>query len=327
MSKPAIFLTRPLPPAAMRILEQACQVSLWEVDDQPCPSDILLRGVAEAEGLLCVLPNRVDSALLEAAPHLRVVANMAVGYDNIDVAACSARRVLVTNTPGVLTETTADLAWALLLAASRRIVEGQRMIERGEWGPWYLMQMVGVDLYGATLGVVGAGRIGGAVLRRATGFAMDLCYYNRRPDPELEARTGARYLPFDELLRTSDMIVVTLPLNDTTRGMFGAREFALMREHAIFVNVARGPIVREADLVAALRSGRPRAAGIDVFEREPIGADHPLLALPNCVCVPHIGSATVATRTRMATLAAENLVAALTGAPVPSPINAEAAGW
>lgn len=326
MTKPRVFLSRRLPEPAMKIVEAACAVDLWDSAERPAPREALLRGVAEADGLLSLITDRVDAELLDAAPRLRVVANMAVGYDNIDLAACTARGVLVTNTPGVLTETTADLAWALMLAAARRIVEGQKLIEAGGWGPWHPMQLVGVDVYGATLGVVGAGRIGGAVLRRGRGFGMELRYHNRRPSPELEAETGARYLPLDQLLRECDFVVVTVPLSAETRGMFGAAEFAMMKDTAVFVNVARGPVVREADLVEALRAGRPRAAGIDVFEREPIGADHPLLALPNCVAVPHIGSASVATRTRMATLAAENLVAALTGAPVPTPVNPEVLG-
>lgn len=321
MTRPKVFLTRRLPAAAMAIVEAACAVELWDEAEGPAPREALLRGVAEADGLLSLITDRVDGELLAAAPRLRVVANMAVGYDNVDVPACTARGVLVTNTPGVLTETTADLAWALMLAAARRIVEGQKLIEAGGWGPWHPMQMVGVDLFGATLGVVGAGRIGGAVLRRGRGFDMPLRYHNRRPSPELEAETGAAYLPFAELLASCDFVVVTVPLGPETRGMFGAAEFAAMKDTAVFVNVSRGPVVREAELVEALRSGRPRAAGIDVFEREPIGADHPLLALPNCVAVPHIGSASVATRTRMAALAAENLVAVLSGRPALTPVN------
>jgi glyoxylate reductase len=321
MTRPRVFLTRRLPAAAMSIVEAACAVGLWDDAERPVPREELLRGVADAEGLLTLLTDRVDAELLEAAPRLRVVATMAVGYDNIDVAACTARGILVTNTPGVLTETTADLAWALMLAAARRIVEGQQLIEAGGWGPWHPMQMVGVDIHGATLGVVGAGRIGGAVLRRGRGFGMALRYHNRHPSPAIEAETGAAYLPLAELLAQSDFVVVTVPLSAETRGMFGAAAFALMKETAVFVNVARGPIVREADLVAALRAGRPRAAGLDVFEHEPIAPDHPLLALPNCVCVPHIGSASVATRTRMATLAAENLVAVLGGKAALTPVN------
>lgn len=321
MGKPKVFVTRRLPDAAMRIVEAACEVSLWDNAEEPLPRAELLRAVGDAEGLLCLLTDRVDAELLAAAPKLRAVATMAVGYDNIDVPACTARGVLVTNTPDVLTETTADLAWALMLAAARRVVEGQKLIEAGGWGPWHPLQMVGVDLFGATLGVVGAGRIGAAVLRRAAGFRMELRYHNRRPSAELEAETGARYSGLDELLGASDFVVVTVPLSAETRGMFGAREFALMRDTAVFVNVSRGPVVREVDLAAALRAGRPRAAGLDVFEREPIGPDHPLLALPNCVCVPHIGSASVATRTRMATLAAENLVAYLTTGKALTPVN------
>lgn len=326
MARPKVFLTRRLPDAAMAVVEGACAVELWDEAERPIPREALLRGVAGADGLLALLTERVDAELLAAAPRLRVVANMAVGYDNIDVAACTARGVLVTNTPGVLTETTADLAWALMLAAARRIVEGQKLIEAGGWGPWHPMQMVGVDVHGATLGVVGAGRIGSAVLRRGRGFAMALRYHNRRPSPALEAETRASYLPLAALLRESDFVVVTVPLGPETRGLFGAAEFAAMKDTAVFVNVSRGPVVREADLAAALRAGRPRAAGLDVFEREPIGPDHPLLALPNCVAVPHIGSASVATRTRMATLAAQNLVAALTGGAAPSPVNPEAWG-
>jgi len=323
MPKPKVFISRRLPEAAMAIAESACEVSLWDDEERPIPREALLRGVAEAEGLLSLLTDRVDAELLAAAPRLRVVANMAVGYDNVDLAACTARRVLLTNTPGVLTETTADLAWALILAAGRRIVEGQKLIEAGGWGPWHPMQLVGVDIHGATLGVVGAGRIGAAVLRRGRGFAMELRYHNRHPNPALEAETGAVYRELDALLAESDVVVVTVPLSDATRGMFGAREFALMKPTAVFVNVARGPIVQERALEAALRAGRPWAAGLDVFEREPIGPDHPLLALPNVVAVPHVGSASRATRTRMATLAAENLVAALSGQPVPSPVNPE----
>lgn len=319
--RPRVYVTRPLPAAALAILHRDCDVAMWPEEQAPVPRAALLAGVAEAEGLLSLLTERVDAELLDHAPKLRVVANMAVGYDNVDLPALNARRVLLTNTPGVLTETTADLAWALILAASRRIVAGQKLIEAGGWGPWHPFQMVGQDVYGATLGVIGAGRIGGAVLRRAQGFQMRLLYHNRHPNPTLEAETGASYRGLADLLGEADVVVVTVPLSAETRGMLGAREFALMKPTSVFVNVARGPIVNEAELVAALRAGRPWAAGIDVFEREPIGPDHPLLALPNVVAVPHIGSASVATRTRMATLAAENLVAALTGRPVPTPVN------
>ncbi|MGB9740035.1 MAG: 2-hydroxyacid dehydrogenase [Chloroflexus sp.] len=315
--KPPIFVTRQLPDPAMAILAEHCTVSWWDQVETPIPRDELLHRVAAAEGLLCLITDRIDAEVIAAAPRLRAVSIMAVGYDNIDRAALAARGITLTHTPDVLTETTADLAWALLLAAARRVVEGHKLIERGEWGPWYPLQMVGQDVYGRTLGVVGAGRIGQAVLRRGRGFGMRLIYYNRRSNPTLAAELGAEYRPLNDLLAESDVVVVTAPLTDETRGMFGAAQFALMKPTSIFVNVARGPLVREDELVAALRAGRPWAAGLDVFEREPIGPDHPLLALPNVVLTPHIGSASIATRVRMATLAAENLVTVLSGRATP----------
>jgi len=318
---PSAYVTRRIPQAALDLLAPL-DIRLWD-SDQPVAREVLLREAAQADGLLAMLSDRIDAELLDAAPRCRVVANMAVGYDNADVPELTRRGVLLTNTPGVLTETTADLAFALLLAAARRLVEGQKLIEAGQWRSWYPLFMVGQDLHGATLGIVGAGRIGSAVARRAGGFEMRLLYHNRRPNPALEAETGAQYRALDDLLREADFVVVALPLTPETRGRFSAREFALMKPTAVFVNIARGPIVVERDLVAALQAGRPWAAGLDVFEREPIGPDHPLLALPNVVAVPHIGSASLATRTRMATTAARNLVAALTGQPIPNPVNPE----
>jgi glyoxylate reductase len=231
--------------------------------------------------------------------------------------------VLLTNTPGVLTDTTADLAWTLMMAAARCVVAGQKTIEANEWKTWSLLGMVGQDVSGATLGIVGAGRIGSAVARRAVGFDMEIFYHNRRRSLTLEAQTGAQYCELDNLLRRADFVVVLVPLSESTRGMFGAREFALMKPSAVFVNVSRGAVVNEAELYEALQQGRPWAAGLDVFENEPIGADHPLLTLPNVVAVPHIGSATIQTRLRMAKLAASNLVAALSGQQVPNPVNPE----
>jgi Lactate dehydrogenase and related dehydrogenases len=326
--KPRAYITRRLPQAAIDIVSAACETTLWDDEANPVPRETLLRAVADVDGILTLLTDRVDTELLAAAPRLKVVANMAVGYDNVDLPALTARGVLLTNTPDVLTETTADLVWALILAASRRVVEGHRLIAAGGWTTWSPMFMVGQDVYGTTLGIVGAGRIGSAVARRAVGFGMPILYHNRRPSPALEAQIGAipgaviRYAPaLDDLLSTADVVVVLVPLTPETRGMFGAREFALMKPTSVFVNASRGPVVCEAELIEALKRGRPWAAGLDVFEHEPIGADHPLLALPNVVLTPHIGSATVATRTRMAVVAATNLVAALTGQPVPNPVN------
>jgi glyoxylate reductase len=323
MRRPYVYITRQIPQPALTIIAAACDYGIWPETETPVPREVLLREISKADGVLTLLTERVDREFLDAAPHLRVIANMAVGYDNIDVPLATARRVLVTNTPDVLTETTADLTWALLMATARRVVEGQKLIEAGRWQTWSLMFMVGQDIYGATLGVVGAGRIGAAVIRRALGFRMQVLYTNRAPRPDLEAETGARYRPLDDLLRESDFVVVTVPLTPETRGMFGAREFALMKPTAVFINTSRGAVVKEMELYEALKAGRPWAAGLDVFEREPIGPDHPLLTLPNVVALPHIGSATVATRTNMAKLAATNLVAALTGQPVPNPVNPE----
>lgn len=321
MTRPQVYITRRIPPEALAIIAAECSYRQWDAEETPVPRDVLLREIAAVDGVFTLLTERVDAEFLAAAPRCKVVANMAVGYDNADLPSLNARRVLLTNTPGVLTETTADLAWALLMAAGRRIVEGQKLIEAGGWQTWSPMFMVGQDIHGATLGIVGAGQIGSAVARRARGFAMRILYHNRRPAPELEAETGAQYCSLEDLLRQSDYVVVLVPLTPETRGMFGAREFARMKETAVFVNVARGAVVRELELYAALKAGRPGAAGLDVFEREPIGADHPLLTLPNVTAVPHIGSASVATRTQMAVVAATNLVAALTGRPVPNPVN------
>jgi glyoxylate reductase len=323
MTKPKAYITRRLPQAALDIVAAECDYAIWDVEDRPVPRDMLLREAAEADGVLALVSERFDAEFLAAAPRCRIIANMAVGYDNADVPELTRHGVLLTNTPGVLTETTADLAWALLMATGRRLVEGHQLIATGGWTSWSPMFMVGQDIFGATIGIVGAGRIGSALARRANGFGMHILYHNRRPAPELEAQTGAQYRTLDDLLREADYVVVTVPLTDATRGMFGAREFALMKPTAVFVNVARGAIVKELELVAALKQGRPWAAGLDVFDKEPIGADHPLLRLPNVVVLPHIGSASVATRTAMATTAATNLVAALTGQEVPNPVNPE----
>lgn len=323
-SSPSVYITRRIPSQALDIIAANCDYRIWDEEQTPVPRNVLLREITTVDGVFSLLSERIDAELLAAAPRCRVVANMAVGYDNIDIAAASARGVLVTNTPGVLTDTTADLAWALMLAAGRRLVEGQKLIEAGNWRYWSPMFMVGQDISGATLGIVGAGRIGSAIARRAHGFQMRILYHNRHPNPELEAETGAEYRGFEPLLREADFVVVALPLTAATQGMFGADAFALMKPTAVFVNIARGAIVDELALYNALQQGRPWAAGLDVFAQEPVGADHPLLSLPNVVAVPHIGSASINTRIRMATTAARNLVAALSGQPVPNPVNPQA---
>lgn len=322
MAKPRVYITRNIPQAALAIIDAACRWEQW-ASDEPVPREVLLAKAKQVDGLLTLLTDRVDQELLAAAPSLKVVANMAVGYDNVAVAAATAAGVLVTNTPGVLTETTADLAWALLMAAARRLPQSERALRAGRWQSWKPLEFTGQDIYGATLGIVGLGSIGAAVARRALGFGMKILYHNRRPNPLAEAALGCRYVDLDALLKESDFVSLHCPLTEETRGLIGRRELALMKPTAVLVNTARGPVVDEAALIEALKEGRIWAAGLDVYDVEPIAPDHPLLQLDNVVALPHIGSASIRTRTRMATLAAENLVAALTGREPPTPVNPE----
>jgi len=320
--KPSVYVTRRIPQAALDLLRSQCQVRIWDSDD-PVPRPTLLEEVAGCDGLFCLLTERIDTALLDRAPRLRVVANMAVGYDNIDVPAATARGVMVTNTPGVLTETTADLAFALILATARRLVEAARFLAAGQWKTWGPMLLTGQDVYGSTLGLVGFGRIGQAVARRARAFDMRIVYHDPERQQAAEAALGATWLPLDDVLRQADVVSIHAPLTPDTYHLIGERELRLMKPTAILVNTARGPLVDEQALYRALREGWIWAAGLDVFEREPIGPDHPLLSLPNVVALPHIGSASIATRTRMAVLAAQNLIAGLKGDTPPNLVNRE----
>lgn len=317
---PCVFVTRRLPDAAMEIIRSAAEAEVWQ-GEMPPPRAVLLEKVRTAEGLLCLLTDRIDAELLDNAPNLRVVSQMAVGFDNIDVAACSARGIPVGNTPGVLTETTADLTFALLLATARRIVEADRYTRSGAWQTWSPMLLTGPDVHHATLGIIGMGRIGYEVARRAHGFEMSILYTDAQRSEAAERNFGAQLVDMGTLLSQSDFVTLHTPLTPQTRHLIGAQQFARMKPSAVFINTSRGPVVDQAALYEALRRRQIAAAGLDVFEVEPLPLTDPLLQLDNVVLLPHIGSASIATRTRMAVLAAENLVAGLQGLPLPHPVD------
>ena len=311
MSLPRVYVTRHLPQSALDELAQHTEMEVWP-GELPPPREELLRKVGEIDGLLALLTDRVDAALLDAAPRLRIVSNYAVGFDNVDVAAATARSVLVTNTPDVLTETTADFAMTLMLAGARRIVEAEKYVKAGQWQTWGPETLLGQDIYGATLGLIGLGRIGQAVVRRASGFGMRMLYHGHRRYPDLEAAYNLVRVPLDQLLAESDIISLHCPLTEETRHMIDREALERCKPNAILVNTARGPVVDTEALVEVLRR-KPMVAALDVTDPEPLPADHPLLDLPNVLVVPHIASATVQTRLRMARMAVENLVAALRG--------------
>lgn len=321
MAAGRVVITRELPPPA----EQMLTAAGLDVDvirgDGPPSADALAARVRGAAALLCTLADRVDAALLDAAGRdLRVVANYAVGVDNVDLAACAARGVRVTNTPGVLTEATADLTWALILSAARRVVEGDRLVRSGRWTGWLPTQLLGLELSGAVLGVVGAGRIGTAVARRGTGFGMRVLYAHPRANAEIERLCGAQRVELERLLAEADVVTLHVPMRPSNRHLIGAAELARMKPGAILVNAARGPVVDERALVAALRARRIAAAGLDVYENEP-SLSPGLAELENVVLLPHLGSATHATRQNMSRMAAENILAVLAGREPPNPVS------
>ncbi|HWI15421.1 MAG TPA: D-glycerate dehydrogenase [Burkholderiales bacterium] len=321
--KPKILVTREVFDETIAYLEQHCEVESNQADVALDPERLKAR-IADKQGLMCALTDRVDAAVLDAARELKVVANIAVGYNNIDLPACTARGVMATNTPGVLDDSTADLAWALMLAAARRITEVERYIRQGEWKGWRLKQWLGVDVHHATLGIVGMGRIGQVIARRASGFDMKVIYHNRkRIDAGIEQRLNATYASLNDLLERSDFVVLQVPYSADTHHLIGAKQLKLMKPTAILVNSTRGGVVDDAALIEALRDGTIRAAGLDVFENEP-KLNPAFLELDNVALAPHIGSSTEATRRAMAMTAAKNLVAALTGAMPPNLLNPEA---
>ena len=324
MARPTVLVTRPLPGGALDLLSQHADVRLREAELPPSARE--LRGLASGcHGLLTLLTDRVDAALLDAAPELVVVSNMATGFDNIDVPAAGQRNVLVTRTPGVLTETVADFTFGLMLAAARRIAEADRYVRAGSWQTWGPSLFLGQDVHGATLGIVGLGGVGTAVARRARGFGMTTVYYSRTRKPALERRYRLAFLPLDDLLRRSDFVTLHVALTPETRHVIGARELRLMKGTALLVNTGRGPLVDQAALYEALKAGRIAGAALDVTDPEPMAPKDPLLTLDNVVIAPHIASASTATRSRMAMLAAENLLAALAGRIPKDSVNPEIA--
>jgi len=321
--KPTVLVTREVFDETLAFLAQHCEVESNQ-EDRAFDPETLARRLADKDGVMCALTDRIDDKLLARCPRLKAVANIAVGYNNIDLPACTARGVMATNTPGVLDDSTADLAWALILGAARRLTELERRVRAGEWTGWRLKQWLGIDVHHATLGIFGMGRIGQAIARRAAGFEMKVVYHNRRRlAADIERRLGGTYVTQDELLRQADFVVLQVPYSPETHHMIGARELKLMKPTAVLINSTRGGVVDDAALIAALRSGVIRAAGLDVFENEP-RLNPEFLRLDNVVLMPHIGSSTEATRRAMAMTAAQNLVAALTGGKPPNLLNPEA---
>lgn len=318
--KQKILVTREVFPEVLDYLAAHFDVTSNQADVIMSPAQ-LAEMLADKDGAVITLSERIDAALLARCPRLKAVCNIAVGYNNIDLEACTAHGVMATNTPGVLDETTADFTWALILATARRVVESGAALRAGQWHGWKLKQFLGLDVHGATLGILGMGRIGQAVARRAQGFGMRVLYHNRnRLDAAIEASCRATYVSKEELLREADIVTLNVPYTPATHHLIDAPELALMKPQAILINVARGGVVNDAALIAALREGRIAGAGLDVFENEP--ALHPgFLELENVVLTPHIASASTATRMRMAMLAAENLVAALTTGRPPNLLN------
>jgi glyoxylate reductase len=321
--RPRVLVTRRLPPRPMEAVSESCDVDLWE-GEGAMPREELLRRVAGKVGAITLLTDKVDAEMLDAAgPELVIVANYAVGFDNIDVQACTRRGVLASNTPEVLSETTADTAWALMMAAARRVAEGDRFLRTKRPWIWEPEMMLGQDVHGKVLGIVGFGRIGQSVARRGSGFGMRVVYFDvARPPQEVERELASEFREFDDLLREADLISVHVALTPETRHLFGPDQFRTMKPTAVLVNTSRGPVIDEAALADALAAGEIFAAGLDVFENEP--EVHPrLLELDNAVVIPHLGSATVETRDAMGFLAVENLVRALEGGRPPTLLNPE----
>lgn len=327
MNKPTVLITRRIPIEKLDIAQTFCEVDLWD-EELPPPRSVLLERVRGKDGLLCLLTDRIDAEVMDAAgPGLKVISNCAVGFDNIDVAEATRRGIPVGNTPGVLTETTADFAFALLMAAARRIVEGERFVRAGKWKTWGLTQLLGQDVHRATLGIIGYGRIGQALARRARGFEMRILYYDPfHPEEPQADESGAQKVDLDTLLRQADFISLHVPLTEQTYHMINAEAFSKMKPTAILINTARGAVVDPQALYQALKGGQIAAAALDVTEPEPLPPDHPLLSLENLIVTPHIASASVETRGKMVQIALDNLRAGLQGQRLPHCVNPQVYG-
>lgn len=311
--KPYVYITRKLPEEIITEISRDYDVKMWDHEDVPVPRDILLREAKTASALITMLSDQINEEVLAAGDSLKIVANLAVGFDNIELETATKRGIIVSNTPDVLTETTADLTFALLMASARRVVEAAEYVKAGKWEGWSPYLLAGHDIHSKTIGIVGMGNIGEAVARRAKGFGMEILYHNRSRKMNAEMEIGAQYCSFEELVSEADYVVTLAPLTAETRNLFTADVFSKMKNSAIFINVGRGPVVDEQALYEALVNGEIAGAGLDVFVKEPISADHQLLKLPNVIALPHIGSASIETRTKMIELCCSNVNAVLSG--------------
>ena len=316
MKKDKVFITRRIPEEGIERLQKHYEVEVWP-EEEPIPRERLMSKIQNVSGLVCMLSDKIDEALMDKATKMKVIANYAVGFDNIDVMYASKKGIKVGNTPGVLTETTADLAFSLLMAVSRRITEAAEYVLAGKWHTWGPRLLLGYDVWGSTLGVIGFGRIGQAMARRGLGFGMKVLYHSRAPKPDVEEAMDVEYASLDEIYSRSDFISLHTNLNDSSRGLIDKRALNQMKSNCIVINTARGPVINTDDLIDALETGKIAGAGLDVTDPEPIPTDSKLLKLNNCIVVPHIGSASYATRSKMSVMVAENVIAGLSGESLP----------
>lgn len=320
MTKPTIFVTRKIPQSLLEPYETDFHFTMWQEEATPVPKKVLYEQAKRADGIFCMLSDKLDRSFIEHASHLKIVANLAVGYDNIDIAAANEHGIIVTNTPDVLTETTADLTFALLMATARRLIEANTYLYEDRWKNWSPYLLAGTDIYQKTIGIVGMGRIGTAVARRARGFDMNVLYHNRSRNETAEIELGATFTSISDLLKKADFVVSLVPATEETRDLFDREAFSQMKQSAIFINVSRGAVVDEAALYDALKERTIRAAGLDVFKNEPIDSTHPFASLENVVLLPHIGSASVETRTKMIELCLENIKLVFQGEEPKTPV-------